>query len=125
MENKTVDALSHIVTILHSMKNSVVGFEHLKDDCSQCPDFGIIYKESLDNSTPTQGNFLIRDGYLFKGIKLCIPHTSLRDFLVWELHTGGLAGHFGRDKTIALVEDKFYWTSLIRDVARIVSQCHN
>ena len=39
------------------------------------------------------------------------------------MHVGGLAGHFRRDKTIALVEDRFYWPSLKRDVARIVAQC--
>ena len=39
------------------------------------------------------------------------------------MHAGGLAGHFRRDKTIALVEDRFYWPSLKRDVARIVAQC--
>ena len=39
------------------------------------------------------------------------------------MHAGGLAGHFERDKTIALVEDRFYWPSLKRDVARIVAQC--
>ena len=66
---------------------------------------------------------LLRDGYLFKGTHLCVPRSSLRDFLVWELHARGLAGHFGRDKTIALVEDRFYWPSLKKDVARIVSQC--
>jgi len=49
--------------------------------------------------------------------------TSLRYFLVWELHGGDLAGHFDRDKIIALVEDRFYWPSLKRDVVRIVSQC--
>ena len=53
--------------------------------------------------------------------KLCIPRTSFRDLLIWEMLVGGLAGHFGRDKTIALVEDKFYWPSLKNDVAKIVA----
>ena len=48
-----------------------------------------------------------REGYLFKGIKLCIPHTSLREFLIWELHARGLARHFNRDKIIVLVQDMF------------------
>ena len=55
--------------------------------------------------------------------KLCIPRTSFRDLLIWEMHVGGLAGHFGRDKTIALVEDRFYWPSRKKDVVRIVAQC--
>jgi len=36
---------------------------------------------------------------------------------------GGLASHFGKDRTIALVADHFCWPSLKRDVYRIVSQC--
>ena len=102
------------------MKNSIIGFECLKDEYSQCPDFGTICKESLDNPSLTQGDFLIRDGYLFKGVKLCIPR---RDFLVLELHARDLLGDFGKDKTIALVEDRFYWLSLKKDVGCIVSQC--
>ncbi|PKA48314.1 hypothetical protein AXF42_Ash021549 [Apostasia shenzhenica] len=43
--------------------------------------------------------------------------------MVWELHAGGLAGHFGRNKTIEAVESQFYWPSLKKDVARIVAQC--
>ena len=39
------------------------------------------------------------------------------------MHKGGLARHFRRDKTIALVEDRFYWPSLKKDVPRIVAQC--
>lgn len=70
-------------------------------------------------------DFVIREGSLFRATKLCIPRTSLRDFLVWEMHAGGLAGHYGRDFTIALVEDRFDWPSLSlkKDVSRIVSQC--
>ena len=43
--------------------------------------------------------------------------------LSWEVHVGGLAGHFGQNKTIETVEHRFYWPSLKRDVAKIVSQC--
>jgi len=42
--NKATDALNHVITILHSMQNFVVGFERLKDEYPQLPDFGIIYK---------------------------------------------------------------------------------
>ena len=43
--------------------------------------------------------------------------------LPWECHSGGLAGHYGRDKTITAVEHQFYWPSLNRDVRNIVAQC--
>jgi len=38
------------------------------------------------------------------------------------MHAGGVAGHFDQDKTIALVEDRFYWPSVKRDVAEL-SHC--
>ena len=47
----------------------------------------------------------------------------MRDFLVWEIYVGGLASHFGRDKTIEEVECQFYWFGLKRGVAKIVGQC--
>ena len=68
-------------------------------------------------------DYTLQDGYLFKANKLCIPRSSVRDFLVWEIHAGGLANHFGRDKTIEEVERQFYWPSLKRGVANIVGQC--
>ncbi|KAK8942512.1 hypothetical protein KSP39_PZI008912 [Platanthera zijinensis] len=39
------------------------------------------------------------------------------------MHAGGGAGYFGRDKTVAIVEDRFFWPSLKHDVARIVGRC--
>ncbi|PON56933.1 hypothetical protein PanWU01x14_177990, partial [Parasponia andersonii] len=111
-ENKADDTLSCVNTIIHSMYNTIVGFERLKDEYFQCSNFEIIYQETLENSTPTHTDMLIRDGYLFKGVKLCNPRISLRDFLVWELFARGLTRHFGRNKSIILVEDRFYWPSL-------------
>ena len=66
----------------YTIQNHVRGFERLKDEYPQCPDFGIIYKEFLDNLSPTQGDFLLREGYLLKSVRLCIPRASLGDFLV-------------------------------------------
>ena len=36
---------------------------------------------------------------------------------------GGLASHFGRDKTIEEVQRQFYWLGLKRGIAKIVGQC--
>ncbi|XP_022853628.1 uncharacterized protein LOC111375074 [Olea europaea var. sylvestris] len=56
----------------------------------------------------TTDGFRLEEGYLFRSNKLCIPKTSVRDFIVWESHAGGLAGHFGRNKTIEEIERQFY-----------------
>ena len=58
----------------------------------------------------------IVEGILFRGIHLCIPNTSLRDYLIWEMHAGGATGHFDRDKTTFLIEDKSSRLSVKRDV---------
>ena len=121
IENKAADALSRLTVTLHRMSAHVIGFDRLKNEYSACLDFGIIYNEVINGNRQEYLNFLIENGYLFKVTKLCVPRTSFRDLLIWEMHAGGLAGHFGRDKTIALVEDRFYWPSLKRDVARIVA----
>ncbi|XP_022852741.1 uncharacterized protein LOC111374317 [Olea europaea var. sylvestris] len=91
------------------MSVKVIGFERLKEDYEACPDFKDIFLDlqgGQSNST---------DGFRLE---------KVQDFIVWEVHAGGLAGHFGRDKTIEEVERQFYWPSLKRDVAKIVSICN-
>jgi hypothetical protein len=44
--------------------------------------------------------YLIQDGLLFKGCQLCIPKCSMRENLLKEKHSGGLAGHFGHEKNL-------------------------
>ena len=69
-------------------------------------------------------DFLLQDGYLFRFRKLCIPRTSVREFLVRELHAGGLAGRFEHNKTIEAIEHHLYWPSLKGDVAKLVGRYH-
>ena len=108
IENKAIDALSRLTVTLHRMSTHVIRFDRLKDEYSACPDFGIIYDEVSNGNCHEYVDFLVENGYLFKLTKLCIPHTLFRDLLIWEMHASGLLGHFGRDKSIALVENIFY-----------------
>ncbi|GJW31109.1 RNA-directed DNA polymerase [Tanacetum coccineum] len=73
-----------------------------------------------DNGTFQQFSKL--DGYLFKGARLCIPLCSLREVIILEGHAGGLAGHFGRDKTLALLCEQFYWPKMERDINRLLER---
>ncbi|XP_075640578.1 uncharacterized protein LOC142612363 [Castanea sativa] len=120
VENKVADALSRRVSLLSVVSVKVTGFERLKDDYESCPDFRELYTSLSNASRPILDDYTFQDGYLFKSNKLCIPRSSVRDFLVWEIHAGGLAGYFARDKTIEQVERQFYWPGLKKGVAKIV-----
>nr|GEX38191.1 reverse transcriptase domain-containing protein [Tanacetum cinerariifolium] len=63
------------------------------------------------------------DGYLFKGARLCIPLCSLREAIILKGHASGLAGHFERDKTVALLPEKFYCPKMELDVNRLLERC--
>jgi hypothetical protein len=121
VENQAVDALSRRSFLLFVMNAKVIGFERLKEEYDSCPDFKDIFLALQSGQSDTTDGFSLEVGYLFKTNKLCIPRTSVRDFIVWETHAGGLARHFGHDKTIEEVERQFYWPSLKKDVAKIAS----
>ena len=67
------------------------------------------------------GEYFKQDGYLFKGKKLCIQISSMRENIIREIHSSGLVGHFGKDKTLALIEDKYYWMKIKKDITRYVA----
>jgi len=78
------------------MQVEVLGFDKFKGTCTSCPDFPLIYSDLLAGIRNHHVDFVIHDGFLFRASKLCILKTSFRDFLVREMHVGGLAGHLSK-----------------------------
>lgn len=67
------------------------------------------------------GDYTIHEGFLFKGICLCVPECSLGLQIIRELHD---EGHVGRDQTLQLVSSSYFLSTLPRDVERYVECCH-
>jgi hypothetical protein len=51
---------------------------------------------------------MIQEGLLFKGNQLCILKCSMREDLLKEKHSGGLAGNFGHNKTFAKLNESYF-----------------
>ena len=83
------------------MEVQVLGFEVLKELYNDDLDFGDVWKDCSKGSI---NHFLNQESFLFKDNKLCIPQCSLQWAIIQEAHRGGLARHFERDKTLALMQ---------------------
>ena len=88
VRNRVADALSRRRALLSIMSTEVLDFEKIKDTYESCPDFENLFTVLRDSLTHEVVNFFLKDEYLFRSRKLCIPRTSLRE-------AGRLAGHFG------------------------------
>jgi hypothetical protein len=124
--NKVVDALSRQIALLNTMSVEVVSLKCIKTLYEKYADLLEAWKAckepwSLDR-TPYL-DYHIQHGFLFKNQRLCIPRSSIRLNLIKELHSGGLGGHFGMDKTIALVNYMYFWPNFNKDVRNFVEGC--
>ena len=108
IENKDADALSRQVTLLSVMSFKVTGFERLKEEYKSCLEFEEIYLALKDENHHVINGYHLQDGYLFQDNKLCILKTSVCEFLIWEIHVGGLSGHCRMNKIIEEVERQFF-----------------
>eukprot|EP01018_Ginkgo_biloba_P022706 Gb_16862 [translate_table: standard] len=79
---------------------------------------------SLAGSKPKQWDQVLAQAeFTFNGSFNKTIDCPMRENIIKELHSGGLRGHFGRDKIVALVEDLYYWPRLKKKVTKFVEQC--
>ena len=90
--NKGADALLRKHLLLSQLGAIVLGFEQLKPLYDHDKDFGELFKEFPKHP---KGDFLIYEGFLFKGTRLCVPHCCIRELLIHEVCEGSFASHFG------------------------------
>jgi hypothetical protein len=120
-ENIVADALSRKNMLLTTLDVKLPGLESLCDLYATDHDFAEPYRLCLLRTA--WDKFHIHDRYLFRANKLCVPESSVRLLLLQESHAGGLMGHFGREKTLLMLADHFYWPKMRRDVDRFVRRC--
>jgi hypothetical protein len=88
-----------------------LGFEHLKGMYCDDTYFKEAYESCENDVLRDRSQWIecvIQEGLLFKVNQFCIPKCSMRDNLLKEKHSGGLARYFGHDKTFAHVSSSYY-----------------
>ncbi|WZZ34677.1 hypothetical protein YC2023_018078 [Brassica napus] len=115
--NRVADALSRRHTLVTTMHTTVAGFETFADLYETDAYFGRILADVKSGISST---YSLDDGFLFKDLRICIPECSLRLQIISELHN---EGHVGRDRTLQLVAQTYFWLTLRRDVERFVARC--
>jgi hypothetical protein len=106
-----------LTTVLHSCGHEASEWPQLYQ---QDPDFATTYQ--LLGTGVNVTDFHIQDGMLCHLGHLCVP-TSERAKMIWEAHYSRMAGHFGMEKTVVILQKHFYWPKLRQDVNKYIISC--
>ncbi|GBG81693.1 hypothetical protein CBR_g32688 [Chara braunii] len=131
LSNRAADALSRRLDLC-AMTHHAFAFDeelqrHFIRAYESDPDFGTLYAQ-LSSDHPPTSHYRIADGYLLLHSRgkdlLCVPRDRrLRTRLLGEYHDSRLADHFGVNRTIARLRQRFRWPNLIIDVTRYCNSC--
>jgi transposase InsO family protein len=70
-------------------------------------------------------NWQLQDGLILRKNRLLVPEEdNLRTDLIKEVHEQLSMAHPGRNKTYRLINARYYWPNLRKDIARYIRNCH-
>ncbi|KAH9735062.1 Endonuclease [Citrus sinensis] len=115
--NRAADALSRRTSLLTQMHNQVLGFDTFRELYASDPYFAPILEDVV---VGFRSDYHLHDKFLFKSNQLYVPDSSLRLKIIAELHN---EGHMGRDKTLALIANTYFWPTMKREVYHYVETC--
>ena len=98
VSNKVADVLSWKHSLLTTLSCKIMGFDLLPEYYASDSTFAKVLQD-LDDARGI--DYMLMNGYLFRGNQLCLPEGSLRLLVIEELHSGGIGRHFGRGKGIS------------------------
>jgi len=82
-----------------------LGFEHLKLLYSEDEDFVALYGACQEHP---KEDYLIQEGFLFKGACLCVPKCNTRELLIREVCSSSLADHYGENKILTILKEHYF-----------------
>lgn len=110
------DSLEASFACISVEQKLVVALDHLPTCYENDFDFHTIWLNCFFNSPP-------KVIFLFCGNRLCIPQEFLREAIIMEAHSSGLAAQLGREKTYDSQVDRSFWPQLRKDVNNLVKRC--
>ncbi|GBG77797.1 hypothetical protein CBR_g25728 [Chara braunii] len=131
LSNRATDALSRRPDLCAMTHHACAFDEELQRQFirgyESDPDFATLYAQ-LSSDHPSASHYRIVDGYLLLHSRgqdlLCVPRDRrLRTHLLGEYHDSRLTDHFGVNRTIARLRQRFRWPDLVTDVTRYCDSC--
>jgi len=113
-ENVLVDALSRRYAFISGFGAKFLGLQLMLTYYFEDPAF-----QELVINTLAQGPYVMQEGFLFKGNKLCVSTCLLRELLVTETYGRSLVGHFGLNKTLGILREYFFWPKIGKTFTRL------
>jgi hypothetical protein len=68
-------------------------------------------------------DFSLNNGILRRKGKICVPHGTPRNLLLYEFHDTPYAGHKGISKTYKALKALYWWAGMKKDITNYITNC--